>query len=254
LIVVYVAGPYRAPTVWQIECNIHKAREVGIEVARVGLMPLVPHANTAHYDGIQSDAFWLKGTMELLRRADAVMLVPGWVKSEGTRLEIEEANRLGLPVFETIEALLAWAEAKQMVPDGRSISRDRIEEDSAAWSPPGAKPAPIDRNCRTCIQYIKPRKDCPECGGTGVSSTVDLSLSKVPKEVWCKPDRRSGTVLWNGGEWFGDEPCAGAKQAFTLVRFVRADVFDDAVMNEVAKRTARDDRVYVAKPTGTEGG
>lgn len=127
LIVVYVAGPYRAITVWQVECNIHRAREVGIEVARAGFMPLVPHANTAHYDGIQSDEFWLRGTMELLRRADAVMLVPGWVKSEGTRLEIEEANRLGLPVFETIEALQAWDEAKRMVPDGRSISR--VEED-----------------------------------------------------------------------------------------------------------------------------
>jgi hypothetical protein len=87
-----------------------------------------------------------------------------------------------------------------------------------------------------------------------VSSSVDLSLSKVPKEIWCKPDRRSGTVSWNDGEWFGDEPCAGAKQAFTLVRFVRADVVDDVVASQVAKLTARDDRVrapYVAKPTGT---
>lgn len=26
---------------------------------------------------------------------------------------------------------------------------------------------PEDRNCPTCIKYIKPRWDCPDCGGTG---------------------------------------------------------------------------------------
>ena len=37
--------------------------------------------------------------MELLRRCDAVLCVSNWRDSVGARAEVEEARRLGLPVF-----------------------------------------------------------------------------------------------------------------------------------------------------------
>ncbi len=97
---VYVAGPYRAKTGWGIEENIQAARRIGAEVARQGAFPVVPHANTAHYDGINDDRFWLDGTLAMLRKCDAVVLCDGWQRSSGTRGELDEAKRLGLPVFE----------------------------------------------------------------------------------------------------------------------------------------------------------
>jgi hypothetical protein len=105
---VYVAGPYRAPTGWGIECNIVAARKLGAAVAQLGAFPVVPHANTAHYDGLAGDAFWLEGTLELLRRCDAVVLVDGWRDSSGTRGEVAEAERLGKMVFSSIDALADW--------------------------------------------------------------------------------------------------------------------------------------------------
>ena len=30
---------------------------------------------------------------------------------------------------------------------------------------------PDTRNCERCAKYIKPRWDCPDCHGTGVSTT-----------------------------------------------------------------------------------
>ena len=106
--VAYVAGPYRGRTGAAIELNIQSARQVGLQVARKGWSPLVPHANTGHLDLVDpqvGDQFWLAATMELMRRCDAVALAPGWDHSDGTAAEIHEARRIGLPVFETVHAL-----------------------------------------------------------------------------------------------------------------------------------------------------
>jgi len=106
--IVYVAAPYRAPTTWERECNIQSARRVGAEVAKLGGFPLIPHSNSAHMDGLCDDAFWLSGTLELLRRSDAVVLGPRWEQSSGARAEKNEAERLGIPVFDNLPDLEWW--------------------------------------------------------------------------------------------------------------------------------------------------
>ena len=106
--VVYVAGPFRGPDAWRIETNIRWAEVYGMEVAQLGAMPLIPHANTRFFHGTLTDAFWLDGTLELLRRSDAVYLVRGWKDSEGAKAEADEARRLGKPVFEHRADLALW--------------------------------------------------------------------------------------------------------------------------------------------------
>lgn len=106
--VVYVAGPYRGPNRSAIELNIQAARHVGKLCCVKGWSPIIPHANTGHLDEVLpglSDDFWLNSTMELLRRADAVVLVPGWELSSGTQAEIEQAKARGIPVYTSINAL-----------------------------------------------------------------------------------------------------------------------------------------------------
>lgn len=71
-------------------------------------MPLIPHANTAHFDGTLSAEFWYEGTLELLRRCDAVMLVAEWEDSKGVKAELEEARARKMPIFMRIDQLMAW--------------------------------------------------------------------------------------------------------------------------------------------------
>jgi nucleoside 2-deoxyribosyltransferase len=97
--VIYIAGKYRGPNAWAIEQNIRAAEEVAARVWAMGMVALCPHANSRHMDGVATDEVFLDGTMELLRRCDAVVLVPNWRDSAGARAEVEEADRLGLPVF-----------------------------------------------------------------------------------------------------------------------------------------------------------
>jgi len=95
--VIYVAGPFRAPTQWEIAENIREAERIGLLVARAGAMPLIPHANTAHFHGQLDADFWLNGTMELLRRCDAAVFIPGWKSSAGSLAEHDECRRLKKP-------------------------------------------------------------------------------------------------------------------------------------------------------------
>jgi len=106
--VVYIAGPFRGPTPWDIENNIRRAETLALEVWRLPAAALCPHCNTRFFQNAAPDNVWLDGDLEMLRRCDAVMLTPDWEKSGGARAEVEEAHRLGIPVFESLALLRRW--------------------------------------------------------------------------------------------------------------------------------------------------
>lgn len=103
----YIIGPYQAEYPYQVDLNIINTKKVGMEIALLGLFPILPHVNTAYMDGIQDDAFWLKGTLELLRNtADVLILIPGWLNNSGTQKEIYEACFwMDLPIYEWPEQI-----------------------------------------------------------------------------------------------------------------------------------------------------
>jgi hypothetical protein len=106
---IYLAGPYRAPTAWAIEKNVRLAEEWGLQVAELGLLPVIPHTMFRYYHGQATDQFWLAATLELLSRCDAILMLPGWSSSEGSRGEYALAGQLRMPVFEDFGKLRAWA-------------------------------------------------------------------------------------------------------------------------------------------------
>jgi nucleoside 2-deoxyribosyltransferase len=103
--VVYVAGPFRGDTPWQVEENIRMAERTGLRVALAGFVPLIPHTMYRYFDKSAPDEFWLDGTIELLRRCDGIVMSVGWPMSSGSRAELEFAKEHGQRVFKTIEEL-----------------------------------------------------------------------------------------------------------------------------------------------------
>ena len=97
--VIYIAGKYRGASPWEVEQNIRAAEDFAAKVWAMGHAALCPHANSRHMEGVSSEEHFLAGTLELMRRCDAVLLVPNWHRSEGARAEVAEAERLGMPVF-----------------------------------------------------------------------------------------------------------------------------------------------------------
>lgn len=103
--IAYTAGPYRAPHIWGVVQNIRAAEAVAVELWRMGIAALCPHKNTALLDGATGGAgfgdaaVWLEGDLEMLRRCDLIVMVPGWEQSQGAKAEREEAKARGIPVM-----------------------------------------------------------------------------------------------------------------------------------------------------------
>lgn len=106
--VVYIAGPYRAASEWQVLENIRRAESLALEAWKLGAAVICPHKNTAFFGGAAPDETWLKGDLEILGRCDAILCVPGWEQSVGAKGEVQLARSLGLPVFQLISELQSW--------------------------------------------------------------------------------------------------------------------------------------------------
>lgn len=107
-VIVYVGGKFTGKNAWEIYRNVFRAETLGMAVAEAGAMPLIPHKNTSNFFGTITEEFWYKGTLALLKRCDAMILVPGWEDSKGTKDERAWAKANDMPVFERVEELKRW--------------------------------------------------------------------------------------------------------------------------------------------------
>jgi len=100
--VIYIAGPYRAKTPFDIEQNVRRAEEWSLNVARAGGVPLCPHTMNRFFyeaEGLTED-FVMSGCLALLERCNGALFIPGWEASEGARTEHRRAVALGIPCLE----------------------------------------------------------------------------------------------------------------------------------------------------------
>lgn len=105
--VVFVSGPYTAKDAVVKQGYIRQAKEASHRLWQEGFAVICPHTNSGDFAGIAPERTFLEGYLELLRRSDAVLLLPGWDQSRGARAEMGEATVKGIPVYHSIEALIA---------------------------------------------------------------------------------------------------------------------------------------------------
>ena len=95
-IIVFISGPYRAPTVKGVNLNIEHARQVAIKLWQEGFTVICPHLNTAHFDGLCEDYVWLESDIEIMKRCNAVYFLNTCQESVGAKAEREIALQMGL--------------------------------------------------------------------------------------------------------------------------------------------------------------
>ncbi len=87
---VYIAGPFRAPTAWGIEQNIRAAETAGLELMRrahangTPCAAVIPHTMYRHFQGALPDDAWLKADLAILERC-GLCAVPTFVDRVGRR-------------------------------------------------------------------------------------------------------------------------------------------------------------------------
>lgn len=97
---VYVSGKYSAPTHDEVQANIDAAAVIAKELWQKGHAVICPHLNTAHFEipGVTYEDY-IKGDLNMVRRCDAMVMVPGWKDSRGACEERAYAEQLGIPIY-----------------------------------------------------------------------------------------------------------------------------------------------------------
>ena len=105
---IYIAGPYSSDSTFGQQANIDAARGAAIALYRMGHTPFCPHTMTAWFDRLAPDIpgeVYLRTGIEWLRLCEAVLMLPGWEQSAGSRAEYAEARERGLWVYVSIEEI-----------------------------------------------------------------------------------------------------------------------------------------------------
>jgi nucleoside 2-deoxyribosyltransferase len=124
---VYLAGPYRSTSIYGVMQNIREAEDIAVEIWNLGVAVICPHKNSAFLDGavdepqdenmmVTGDSIFFKGDLEMVKRCDALVLMPKWYQSQGTRQENTFAVLNGVPVFRWTEDrkdFMDWARHEQ---------------------------------------------------------------------------------------------------------------------------------------------
>jgi hypothetical protein len=91
--IAYISGPYRAPSIRGVQQNIERASDVAFKYWHKGYAVISPHKNTNLFDGEDDADLWIKGDLEILSKCDVIVMMKGWEKSEGARMERDFAKR-----------------------------------------------------------------------------------------------------------------------------------------------------------------
>ena len=113
---VYVAGKYSADNVLDVLKNIGIGRKTCAELFAMGFAPFCPWHDAAYV--IDNPNFthdkkaFYEASLLWMECCDAVYVISGKGEGTGVDAEIERAEELGIPVFESLMKLLSWKDAE----------------------------------------------------------------------------------------------------------------------------------------------
>lgn len=112
---IYTAGPYRGKTENDVRLNVERAKWWAEALWRLGAVVICPHVNTYEMDQAITPQEFVARDLEIVRRCDAVFMLPGWIASEGARLEHSEARDAGKRVFfwDEMDPLREWLDERK---------------------------------------------------------------------------------------------------------------------------------------------
>jgi nucleoside 2-deoxyribosyltransferase len=105
---IYVAGPYSATDIIQSLENITRGQRVATVLLLNGYTPFCPFLDYQLFLQLRHGEHITKQqirdySLEWLKLCDAMVVLDGWENSDGTKREIEFAQKNGIPTFFSID-------------------------------------------------------------------------------------------------------------------------------------------------------
>jgi len=101
--VIYVAGALSGKNDDEVWNNIVLARSHALELWKKGWAVICPHLNSLYmgHGTEDKDCFdlFLTGDCEIIKRCDAIYMLPNWKNSRGAKLEWETALNCNLEII-----------------------------------------------------------------------------------------------------------------------------------------------------------
>ena len=91
---VVIVGPYRSESDYLVSLNIEKAFHVSACLWELGYAVICPHKNSEFLSGLTDEQTFLNGYLEMVKRADGIVLIEGFKNSVGAMKEFELAKSL----------------------------------------------------------------------------------------------------------------------------------------------------------------
>lgn len=102
--VIYIAGPYTMP---DPAVNVREACLVAESIVGMGGMPMVPVLmHLWHLISPHGWQYWMNIDLALLEKADGLYRMAG--ESKGADMEVLQAHKLGVPVFDKLSIVGQW--------------------------------------------------------------------------------------------------------------------------------------------------
>jgi hypothetical protein len=113
---VYVAGPYSSDNVLGVLSNIRKGNYVAYQLLQLGFAPFSPWLDhlfvLMDFTNDLKVVDFYEYSIQWLRVSDVIFVQGDWQTSKGTKAEIIEAERLGIPIFFDLTKLVNYARGK----------------------------------------------------------------------------------------------------------------------------------------------
>jgi uncharacterized radical SAM superfamily protein len=100
--IIYLAGKYSSDSELEHTRNVNRARTAAIELWEAGHAVICPHLNSLMFEKMCDVSYdnFLSGYVEIMKRCDAIVLLPGWQDSFGAKTEYAAAFSAGVKSYE----------------------------------------------------------------------------------------------------------------------------------------------------------